>query len=343
VSLVTPFVIVASPPPASTLDINHDGSVTIQDLLYSLMLYGQNTEDLYVDAKHNLFDTLYIADFIADFPSPPPIPSPSSSPAPTLDKFGISQLYPTKISGRVWFSKWDNGIARHLDSGERDAVDIMLIAHGAGSTDIDGNGVAKMTGDQPRLYIYDRAQELKWQNVEVTFYGRQIGTAGSGTAGFTAGARSEHQNVTGADICPGPTYYGRMNYDGRVRFVKELAHGHYSEPVEFTVDWNTTNGNIPKNVWIGYKFVVRNIDNNQHVKLELYRDLTNGLQGGTWEKIAEYVDMGDWQLRDGSDMQALCGFSSTKILLDPGTSVFIRNTAIEEADYKKFSVREIEP
>jgi hypothetical protein len=49
------------------------------------------------------------------------------------------------------------------------------------------------------------------------------------------------------------------------------------------------------------------LPNNDGVQLELYRDLTDGSNGGEWEKVF----------------------------------VFIRNDFIDQAQYKKFSIREI--
>ena len=41
---------------------------------------------------------------------------------------------------------------------------------GNGSVTIDGKGVATMTGDSPRMCVYDEARAKTWNNVEVTFY-----------------------------------------------------------------------------------------------------------------------------------------------------------------------------
>ncbi len=136
-------------------------------------------------------------------------------------------------------------------------------------------------------------------------------------------------------------------YDGRAVFQKEVIHeGAYStnKPSEENkINWNTANGTLTKNIWIGMKFIVYTNPDNKSVKLELYRDLTDGKNGGSWEKVAEYIDSGDWSQTDSNaDIVAKCGYSAGKVLLDAGTSVFVRNDMIEDAQYKEFSIREIQ-
>src|SRR5215217_831917 len=59
------------------------------------------------------------------------------------DKWGISKLNPTISGGREWFSKWDNGQARTLRSGQDpyDPYDPEFHPRGDGSYSIDGQGV----------------------------------------------------------------------------------------------------------------------------------------------------------------------------------------------------------
>ena len=165
--------------------------------------------------------------------------------------------------------------------------------------------------------------------------------------GIVIGARSEHQDATEENPCLGATYYGRLLYDGRAVFQKELIHeGSYSrnKPSEtHNPKWNTVDGSMPSNVWIGVKFVVKTNTDGKSVKMELYRDLTDGKNGGVWEKVAEYTDRGDWpQINPGVDVQKICGYPANKILLNPGTSVFVRNDEIKDVEYKLFSIREID-
>ena len=83
------------------------------------------------------------------------------------------------------------------------------------------------------------------------------------------------------------------------------------------------------------KFVVYNIDEDQHVKLELYRDLSEGVNGGDWAKIGETIDKGGWgAAHDGE-------YPSDFILVEGGV-VFLRNEVeVSDPRYKLFRIREI--
>ncbi|OGD08967.1 hypothetical protein A2397_05735 [Candidatus Amesbacteria bacterium RIFOXYB1_FULL_44_23] len=285
----------------------------------------------------------------------PQVSSPTVTLAPTkkevkpkeLDKFGLEKLYPDLPGGRVWYSDWNNGQKQTLNSGDVDPFDNEFVARGNGVVKLDGNGLATISGSSPRMYVYDPKRKLKWENVEVTLYGKRVSEFGvASSQGFVIGTRSEHQDVADSDPCLGRSYYGRILYDGRAVFQKEVVHeGAYSVnmPSENNkTSWNTPNGTLPKNVWVGMKFVVRTNPDQKSVKLELYRDMTDGKNGGTWEKLAQYTDSGSWSQTDsGMDTVAKCGYGPEKVLLDPGTSVFVRNDLIDEAQYKLFSIREI--
>jgi len=268
-----------------------------------------------------------------------------TTPILRLDKFGISEINPTIPHGREWFSKWDNGDARTIKSGSRDPDDSMLIARGDAKIMIDGNGTATMNGKNPRMYVYDTAKLLKWKNVEVTFYGKRVNDFFGGPqspAGFNIGARSNHQDQGGginASDCNVDTYYSRMLYNGNANFVKELYHPMEEAriPKDNVIKWGGWGG-LPYDKWIGHKFVVRNIDDDKHVELQMYLDLTNGTNGGTWKLVAQAKDEGNWTIPNNP-----CGIPVDKIILDGNPSIFIRNTNINSALYKEFSIREIFP
>lgn len=264
-----------------------------------------------------------------------------------VDKFGIKMLYKSVENGRSWFSDWNNNEDRKIRSGDRDEFSDEFIVRGNGTVTINGKGVATLNGDSPRMYIYDEERKQKWNNVEVTVYGMRVTESDRKTAqGLVIGARSDHQDSSLDNPCLGWTYYGRILYDGRAVFQKEVVHeGAYSKNMPSDnnkIEWGTKNGEMPANKWIGMKFVVRNVNDDKHVNLELYMDLTEGKDGGDWKKVAEYTDVGEWsQTNTGIDVEKKCGYPASKILLTPGTSVFIRNDLVKEARYKYFSVREI--
>lgn len=273
-------------------------------------------------------------------PDPPPF-EPNTDPA--LDAFGITKINATRAGGREYAATaWFNCTPRTLHSGVRDPFDTELKARGNGTLAIDGRGIVTLTGDSPRLYVYDEAGQLpRWNNVEITYYGRRISESTPlpevTYRGFTVGARSDH-HLQSAGV-PNPcthTYYGRAKITGAAELLKESQHPDgYSQPV-------ATNdlGEIPVNQWIGYKLVLKNINDDRWVKLELYRDLAMGAGGGTWQKVAEVVD-------DGTNLDAngiACGSMVTSFspLLEPGHSVFLRADFMT-AEYSRLTIREIDP
>jgi hypothetical protein len=110
---------------------------------------------------------------------------------------------------------------------------------------------------------------------------------------------------------------------------------------------------MPKNTWIGYKFVVSDLSNG-NVKLEAYMDTTNGLNGGTWIKIAEFIDNGSNFGVDNSSCapDVSAGLPLTASNDRPGSetgrpnvAIYFRSDGVDDDGllYKWASIREIEP
>ncbi len=218
---------------------------------------------------------------------PAPTPAPSST-----DKFGIAKLYETAPGGREWHSKWDNGQTRSWPQQQNDPYDPQFWASGKGdgSFRTGGDGILKISGAVPRMRrLYTDTQPNHygyWHNVEITVYGRRVSDTAIAYGGIVATARANH--MIDSELCDTRGYYGQFRYDGFVNFEKETAHGSGYPQTAWKTYWP---GGMPYNVWIGYKYVVHDTAEG-NVKLELYTDKTDGLNGGKWVKINEFVDKG---------------------------------------------------
>jgi hypothetical protein len=262
-----------------------------------------------------------------------------------MDKFGIRKIH--NSTGREWFSKWDNGHARSWDSSSNDPFDSEFITQykGSGSWKTDGNGVLQISGEGPRMYIIDPSQLRSWHNVEITVYGKRISDNGTEWAGIASYARTNH--MIDNNSCDTRGYGGRFRYDGAIDFEKEISHEKAYAQTEGKNYWES---GMPKNIWIGYKFIVYDLPNNS-VKLELWIDTTDGLNGGNWTKINEFIDDGT---NFGSEESCKSNVSSYTVLSNadnrigsesgkPNLAVYFRsdNVNTDGLFYKKASIREI--
>ena len=135
------------------------------------------------------------------------------------------------------------------------------------------------------MYVHDSAHAQDWRNVEVTTYAMRVEDTNVPWGGIMAYARTNHGTIGNEDesVCDDRGYGGMLAYTGNVKFEKEVNHradergGHgYAQPPSKT----RYIGGLPKNRWIGYKFVVRDMAAGTKVKLELWLDETDGERGG---------------------------------------------------------------
>jgi len=288
----------------------------------------------------------------------------------------VPAFYQSHSNIKPWTSDHWYKTRRVLSSRNRDKYDPSRLSQCRGSRKpevvpeeghpqiILDKGVMKMSGYQVRLYInpdlisYSN-RRLKWParndeyylNTEISVYYKRTGTDGKSGAGLVIGCRSNSKGHAKPVINykNTHTYYARFRHDGKVDFVKEMTHPK-SEYIYNGV--NHTHGELfndddfPSDVWYGMKFIVYNLD-TKRVKLELYIDKKSHADPdkidniNNWEMVDELVD-------DGTTFQAPVYANYTahtdngfKPITKGGGTIFIRNTDIQEASYKYFSVREL--
>jgi hypothetical protein len=89
------------------------------------------------------------------------------------------------------------------------------------------------------------------------------------------------------------------------------------------------------------KVVVRTMNAGKQMKLELWRDLTDGVNGGSWEKVLEHVDAGGWGV-DPVHTNS-CNIASDYVITEPRPIIIIRNDMVAEQWLKRATIREIQP
>lgn len=262
--------------------------------------------------------------------------------AGTADVFGISFLKPTLKGGTYWVSDW--GQARKI-SGVDPEDSWFDAAHGSATLHAAGS-VLYVSGETPRMYVHDPRMKRQWGNIEATIYFKRVSDSGIPYAGMTIVARANHLvTETGSqDRCDTRGYGGRIRFDGYTDFEKETSHP-FNQATRAVRLWR---GGMPYGVWIGMKYLVW--DESDGVHLQVWRDLSDGVNGGNWQLMNTYVDhgnsLGQVPCAPGINPQMKLTASPSRYGSEsglPNASVFFRSDGIgpNGLEYKWASVREI--
>jgi hypothetical protein len=262
---------------------------------------------------------------------------PGTAPSGTgVDQFGVTELYPSKEGGEAWALADDATsdprfdpqveITRN-DDGSWKMTSTKVRMNVMTSTGYDSGKMETQNRDELAARGYMEAPN-DWKNVEITGFVK-VNAADDMTDNFAWYARGGRHNDEVP--CEGSAYKGDLHYDGTTRWAKESWHVSY-DYLEHKPATESLQGR-----WVGWKVVIRNVDNDQAVRMESY--VNEDGQGQNWKQVYDFTDDGTW----AGDL-AFCGASNTKApMVWGGPIVTYRWDSATDVDFKWLSVREIQP
>ena len=120
-----------------------------------------------------------------------------------VDVFGITRLMPSKLPLQEWNSAhWAEGGKRTMNPDDPRDMTLWSRKRGDGTLmEIDGAGMLRMGGNQPRIYFQSTtAKPVFFRDVEFTGYFRRVGIDGATNGGFNVGVRSTVNGHAGGKV-----------------------------------------------------------------------------------------------------------------------------------------------
>jgi hypothetical protein len=255
-----------------------------------------------------------------------------SLPENPADKFGIKEIYPTKVGGREWF----------LDSDDPRADGLFYITSDKNITRQE-DGSWLINSSEVRMNVDTPPGAEEWKNVEITGYAKILSVINPNKQTDLAWyARSgRHSNKS---PCEGTGLIGGIHTDGTVEWKKEILfrEGYTDGRSKAKVVVDPLIGR-----WIGWKVVIYNLDNdnsnnnNTAVKMESYIDNRNT---NYWVQVTNLTDDGGWPAKSSDEKfySAGCNRPKDYIISNGGPIVTFRSDNIVW-EFKNLSIREIQP
>ncbi|WP_375756082.1 discoidin domain-containing protein [Corallococcus exercitus] len=263
----------------------------------------------------------------------------AATPTAGKDRFGVTQLYPSKSGGEAWTladnaladARFDprDSITRNSD-GSWKMKDSQVRMSVFTSTGYDDRKIPTYDRDVLASRGYMQAPN-DWKNIEMTGFVK-VNAASDVKDNFAWYARGGKHNGDHSG-CEGSSYKAGLHYDGRARWEKETWHVSYEQRPYVTAT------SALKGRWVGFKAVMRNVtvSGQPAVKLELY--VNENADKVTWKKASDYTDAGKWGGDAGHCGGAVAGMPITW----GGPIAVFRWDNATDVDFKWLSVREIQP
>jgi hypothetical protein len=281
------------------------------------------------------------------------------------DKFGITEIYPTKPNGREWYLNMNNPLNESLFSI---TFEPNLTRQIDGSWRISETN-SSYSNPQIRMNV-DTPDALEpWRDVEMTGYIKIVSINPSLSNVTNSTNDTRNSSILAAESlrpslstdeseiediawyarggkrndevpCEGTAYFGGLHPDGTVSWKKSIWWtGGYTED---RINQKVLNEEMIGK-WIGWKVIMYNVEigNTTAVKMESYLDIHNN---GNWSKVTDLIDSGGWYARTSDEefYSAQCGKPKDYIVTNSGPIATFRADNMV-LDFKDLSIREIQP